>query len=422
MNSALEWLINKFIWPDALVDGIKDHNAIEHITKNIASKATLVAITRVLFRLFCSALFLPISCVLYFKNYRVIYGCKLKQIGEIPLLDCQIKFDLLQKKTYKYLSFFSEQIHDNPYLLGLYSHKVIYIESKLGKILLSPVFNSIILWKNIRRFDASGNNNLMNRVQRLYNKKYNNPLISMPLADINYCKRKYFDSTENSTNKDFISIHVRTTSFDGGHNRVTRCANIFDYLDVIKYVINQGIIVVRLGDDGMPKLKELDGCNHYIEGTAIRDKIFDIYCLSQCKFHIGTASGPSDIPALFGVNTVTTNIFPPFNGLRSIEGDLCIFKKIVDNNNIIKNIELINSDINLNISYKKDLEKYGLKIIDNSPEEIIEVVMDFMGGRSRMENNRGSNIIKSLLSKRYRDYRAVGNYSEGFLNKIWNSN
>jgi putative glycosyltransferase (TIGR04372 family) len=416
----IEFLINKLLWPDSLVDGVKDYDALRYLKNHKKSKATIIAFIRIIIRILCTCLMFPIAGILYLLNYRVIYGCKLKQIGDICFLDCQIKYDRLLKKKYKYISFFSKNIHDNSYIVRLYNKEVIFIESLIMKILISPIMNNKLLWVDLRRLDATVTIQKYNRIQSMYYKRYKKSIISMPNEDIQDCKLKFLNMTGNNISK-FISVHIRTTSFDQGHSRITRCADANTYIDAISFLLSRGFNVIRIGDAGMPKIHQLRGNENYFDAIGLKDNKFDIFCLSQCYFHLGSASGPSDIPGLFGINCVTTNIYPPFNGLRNIEGDLCIFKKIVDYRGFSKNLELLDTTINLSTSYERDLNIHGLAIKDNTPEEILNVVKDFVYGISKSQNNKNSLKVKKMIKSKYRDYKSIGNYSELFISKFLNS-
>jgi len=108
----------------------------------------------------------------------------------------------------------------------------------------------------------------------------------------------------------FVTVHMReaenSSRYRGGDN-----VNPLDYLDAIKYILDMGGSVLRLGDDSMTPLSKL-GISHAklldYAHSPIKDPDIDVYALAKCAFLLGTQSGPASIPNEFGRPIVYTNV------------------------------------------------------------------------------------------------------------------
>jgi putative glycosyltransferase (TIGR04372 family) len=115
----------------------------------------------------------------------------------------------------------------------------------------------------------------------------------------------------------FVTFHVREPGFAGDSGPGPRNASIENYILAMQEVVARGGYVVRLGN---PKMKPLPNMPSVLDlaHTEGRSEELDIYVLAACRFFVGMASGPAQIPHLFGVPTVYTNWIPipdyPFHG------------------------------------------------------------------------------------------------------------
>src|SRR3546814_5300706 len=85
-----------------------------------------------------------------------------------------------------------------------------------------------------------------------------------------------------------------------------RDARIADYGDAVAYLVSRGVQVVRLGDASMTPVEPREGLVDY-PFTDAKSEWMDFYLASRCRFHIGTSSGMSFVPLLFGRPVLLTN-------------------------------------------------------------------------------------------------------------------
>lgn len=105
-----------------------------------------------------------------------------------------------------------------------------------------------------------------------------------------------------------VTLHVREAGYRPEAVRSTqlRDGTIDDYDPAIDDLIARGYHVVRLGDPSMARARPRKGLFDY-PFTPAKSDWMDIYLASRCRFHIGTASGMSYVPLLFGRPILFTN-------------------------------------------------------------------------------------------------------------------
>ena len=141
-----------------------------------------------------------------------------------------------------------------------------------------------------------------------------------------------------------------------------------------KILIKSNINVVRIGDLNSPKLPFING---FIDLTSNeRDLNKDIDLLVNAKFHIGTLSGPINVPPLFGVPILLTNSvrphIQPLFPLSLAINKRCFSKK---DKTFLSHDAFIKSKM-ANEEMKRDFGDYIL--IDNSSVEILNAVQDML--------------------------------------------
>jgi putative glycosyltransferase (TIGR04372 family) len=110
----------------------------------------------------------------------------------------------------------------------------------------------------------------------------------------------------------FVLLHVREPGFHSGWHKFhagTRNADIESYQRVIDFVISKGGWVVRGGDPSMTPISPREHVIDYAT-SAHRSPEIDIYLCAECAYFVGTNSGFSVIPPVFGKRCALTNWSP----------------------------------------------------------------------------------------------------------------
>ena len=177
----------------------------------------------------------------------------------------------------------------------------------------------------------------------------------------------------------FVSLHVRESGFKdrGFRTDSFRNADIETYLPAIKTVVDHGGWVIRMGNPTMKPLPEMDHVIDYAHGD-VRSDWMDVFLGSQCRFIIGTSSGPNSISIAFGVPIVLTN-YLPWNALFYPSKDLFLprlFWSIKEQRHLTF-AEILSSSLTAGID-QSSYDRFGVDILENSPEEINDIVLEML--------------------------------------------
>ena len=170
----------------------------------------------------------------------------------------------------------------------------------------------------------------------------------------------------------FVALHVRD---DGSGN--ARNSDINAYRLAIESIVARGGWIIRMGDPFMKPLSPMPHVIDYVHSKFHSDWM-DVFLWARCRFFIGSNSGPHMVPPTFGVPCVITNW--PSPGVRPwFNNDLCIFKLHWSEHEAryLNFTEVISSAL----GWAEDaayLASVGIKFVDNTPEEIKDVVVEMM--------------------------------------------
>tara|TARA_Y100001968_G_scaffold332930_2_gene393113 strand:- start:2757 stop:4289 length:1533 start_codon:yes stop_codon:yes gene_type:complete len=225
----------------------------------------------------------------------------------------------------------------------------------------------------------------------------------------------------------YVTLHIRGNSFHrvNDPNSHPRDANIITYKECIKFIINNGGNVIRIGEKGSATIKNING---FIDLTQYeRDISNDINLIANARFHIGTASGPTNIPPLFGVPILLTNLVRPVSQSQ-FPRSLAITKKWFNKStqkyisyNYCLNTQLAGKENKRLIKFKDE----EIILQDNTSEEILLATKDMLD-LCKKETNESYEIYNSILNE-YTNYLKENNNQDipphmppppSFLNSI----
>ena len=175
----------------------------------------------------------------------------------------------------------------------------------------------------------------------------------------------------------FVLLHVREPGFHRAWHRRhpgTRNADIRTYQSVIDFVLSQGGWVVRGGDPTMTKLKPQDRVIDYAT-SPMRSPEIDILLCAECTYFVGTNSGFSVVPPIFGKRCALTN-WSPIGIPNWYLEDLFIPKLVRRKNGALLNFsEWLGTYAGWS-QFQRDFRNGALVIEDNSPEDLLDVVQE----------------------------------------------
>ena len=113
--------------------------------------------------------------------------------------------------------------------------------------------------------------------------------------------------------------------------------------------------------------------------SPIRSEMMDIFCAAKCRFFLGTSSGMFTVASVFGVPVVMTNGMPA-HMIYDLSGqDLYLFKNCwsLSEDKQLNTRSLFSPPV-MTASSQYRYGALGLRVEDNTPEEINEVVIEML--------------------------------------------
>ncbi len=178
----------------------------------------------------------------------------------------------------------------------------------------------------------------------------------------------------------FICFFVRDSAYYNSSYDFTnyRNSDIDNYLLAAEYLTKKGFYVIRMG----AKVNKPFNTNNnpMIIDYAVsgqRTEFLDIYLASKCFFCVTTGSGWDNLPNIFRRPIVYTNLLPIADFPSSSDRYLNITKSLIStiDGHELSLKEIIDNDL----LCTRDLFEYNsknVKFIENSPEEILNVVVE----------------------------------------------
>jgi len=170
-----------------------------------------------------------------------------------------------------------------------------------------------------------------------------------------------------------VTLHVRSPGYSGpiAEMMSLRDARIEDYRLAVEYLAATGAYVIRLGDQTMTRMTPTD---HFIDYpfTKAKSDWMDIYLASRCRFHIGTSSGMSFVPLLFGRPVLFTNWITLAHMVCS-PSVVTLPKRLIGPDGAVVPMQEY-CDRHGHILVRADATLHDLSFEDNSPEEILDAV------------------------------------------------
>ena len=98
-----------------------------------------------------------------------------------------------------------------------------------------------------------------------------------------------------------VCVHARESGYhkeSGIDSQSHRNADILSFVPAMRFLVDRGFTVVRMGDPTMHPLPPMEGVIDYCHHPA-RDPWLDIYLVASAQFFVGCMSRPGDGGARF---------------------------------------------------------------------------------------------------------------------------
>lgn len=349
----------------------------------------------------------------YLTNYWIR---KIGHIGQIEFLFKAMKVGLVPSRKLTVLCV-SDIEAANPALLEYWStHLDIFVEKDKNSTL---ALEAQILGVDMHCFDAADRSEpyyhkeATAKAYRLWEER-NLPPLLVPKKSLTDRGRAALSRIGIPEDAWFVTIHARESAFTHDKNGSPRNASIENYAMAINEVIARGGYVVRIGDSSMQALQDKSHLFDYAR-SDIKSDWMDVFLLSCCRFFIGVASGPAQVPPLFAVPCVYTNWMPmgdyPFNPLGILihkrhlnreTGQSISYKEMMsissDSQALLDRSRIIleeNTELEILGAVKEMLDKLDGISCNDSKDDFLQGQFRFAAGLDRGRPKLGREFIKS---------------------------
>jgi len=254
--------------------------------------------------------------------------------------------------------------------------------------------------------NAQGSKNLINIYQS------SPSVVNIPIQDVDFGWNLLSELGIEKTDK-IVCLHLRDSDYltnkyprhDFSYHDY-RDTKIESYCLAIRYLIEQGYKVVRIGAKSNQSLSSKNLTNYFdfcIERNEQYGDFIDVFLLSVCDFFIATNSGPSSVAAIFDTPTLTVNSVPISPGFG--QNSRFIPKRLLQNGsdvNILdicagKTLSTLNTKPLIFTFNSKELTENGYEYVDNNEDDIYDAVKEF----SLQVKNRKLTNGPTELQKQY---------------------
>lgn len=176
----------------------------------------------------------------------------------------------------------------------------------------------------------------------------------------------------------FAVLHVR----ESGDPLYGRNAQIKDYVEAIRFINSLGGYVIRIGDTTMTSMEKTQG---FVDFALLEKPYswFDIFLIGECRFYIGTTSGPQFVAYSFGKQMIWTNA-PDVAKALYFPNSIILPKLVLDQDNRILSLrEMLDSpagwtDGRIDWILDKSGNKKLMTWKSNDPEDITSAVKEIL--------------------------------------------
>lgn len=156
-----------------------------------------------------------------------------------------------------------------------------------------------------------------------------------------------------------------------------RNCDIDTYVEGLEALADQGLFVVRMGAVVGKPLRSRNPRLIDYANSDLRSAFGDVFLGANCKFCVSDGLGFYAIPAAFRRPNAYVNYSPFHMFYSSRTSDLGISKVFAEasTERVIPMRELVNYDIS-NLTRTERLESAGLRVVDNTPLEIKELLLE----------------------------------------------
>ena len=203
-----------------------------------------------------------------------------------------------------------------------------------------------------------------------------------------------------------VCFHARDSAFLRSFNPTGdweyqghRDVDIDSYVPAIKELAARGYYCIRMGRVVNKSFTWEDSRVIDYAAGPCRSDFADLYLISRCHFYIGSACGIDGVAGFFRKPQLVSNLIPLYYVSSWSQNFLNIFKKLwlVKEKRFLKFREILGSEVG-RFMEAGQYKKYGLEVVNNTPEEILDAVIE---REDRMRGRWKTNDEYESLQRRF---------------------
>tara|TARA_B110000971_G_scaffold44149_1_gene43924 strand:- start:1476 stop:2810 length:1335 start_codon:yes stop_codon:yes gene_type:complete len=387
---------------------------------NFNSKKFVKVTTILIFFLIINILkvfYLPLIIIVYFSKYRFV------QINYFQFGTTNLDLQLMVRKNTNngYKSIILIPNYSKFYYLKKIFKNLTIINNNFFNILLLPIkHSSLVSVKaeevNIILFDSNLDFVEKNSYTNIINKGQNK------IKELFAFKERFNKEMKKLLKKNFSKFDLSKTIIlhhrENFYNKTSgmRGSDLKNYLPSIKYLLKKGFGVIRLSNTHSKKLifKNIKYAEINIDEAI--NQLLQYYLISKCRGFICTDSGPSVLGTMFNKPTYDTNI-AGLNVAGVNSKSIFILKKVKLHNKFLTFNELIDLEYYKALLYSRKADKLKLRLVQNTPEEILQGLKEFIGIKNHSKQTRKQKQFKNSLPDYIEMKHYKSNISKFFLKK-----
>lgn len=365
---------------------------------------------------------LPLSIVLHFLGYRRVTVFT-DRIGHLALEpDCLLKEQLLgliPKRRWFILAPTGRVA--NSHLLAYWKPLIRVYENRIACFMLA----SMSRWGLIRH-DISHYILAVNKAQaayRIYTQWDSRPpVLSLTSADENWAAQalRRLGLPDGAW---FVCVHVRGSGFSPIDEELHshRNGSIEATIPAMQEITRRGGWVVRIGDPSMKPLPIMPQVIDYAHHPMKCERL-DISLCAKSRFILGNTSGIALVGSIFGVPCAIANVIP-LSDLWFNTYDISIPKLLWSRNlrRYLRFDEVMASPI-ANYRYASLYKEAGIRVDENSPEDILDLVVELFDRLSKRfseypEDRELSQLFRSFFQPNHSAVDSCARVASIFLRK-----
>lgn len=205
----------------------------------------------------------------------------------------------------------------------------------------------------------------------------------------------------------WVVAHAREPGFHPGALYDYRCTNVESYFDSIRFLVEQGYFVLRIGDRSMKRLPDFGPQVIDVPFLKNYDFKMDVFAIAHCQFMISAHSGPCMLARAFDRPCLAVNVPVTFAHIPG-ESDMLAWRRYYRRDNPdraarqLSYQDILDSRLQF-VGFNADFLKAGIEFRELSSAEVLPITRDML------RKTESSQHIQPSKQERFMDVNRAAN-------------